>query len=270
MNELISIICTVKNGEKTLPDTIDSVLFQTYRNIEFIIIDDGSSDGTKAIIESYAKEDSRIKPFYSPGMGRSKALNKAIELSEGQFIANIDADDLMQSQKTEIQVKFFLENPSFFLVSTDFEVVYDNESVDWQKINQNSIEASKVDNKLLIKNNINHSAVMMNKQHLNSVGNYNEEQLTQVDYELWLRAFTQNKEMAIINEKLVAKRIHETQSFENKKRLRYTFNSMKLQLRYILKNSSYVYLLPIPVMVFLFAQLPYSVRSKINKVLNTK
>lgn len=267
MEELISIICTVKNGEETISDTIDSVLNQTYENIEFILVDDGSDDNTKKIIDKYTKDDSRIKPYYSPGMGRSKALNKAIELANGKYIANIDADDLMHPQKTQLQVDFFNDHPDYFLVSTDFEVVYDNDSVKWESVSEKNVGLQKVEKNILIKNNIIHSAVMMNKKQLNEIGNYNEKQATQIDYELWLRAFTNNKKMTIINKKLVAKRIHKAQSFENKKRVMYTLNSMKLQLNYIMKNLKYFYYLPIPFGVFLFAQLPYSTRSKINKIL---
>lgn len=267
MRELISIICTVKNGEETISKTIDSVLTQTYSEFELIIVDDGSSDSTKSIIEKYAENDARIKPYFSPGMGRSKALNKAIELSNGKYIANIDADDLLHPQKTETQVDFFKEHPDTFLVSTDFEVVYNNDWVDWKPMNARALKSQRVNQRILIKNPINHSSVMINKKQLNEIGNYNENQPTQIDYELWLRAFTNDKKMTIIDGKLAAKRIHESQSFENKKRVAYTFNSLKLQLKYVLKNIRYFYYLPLPILVFIFAQLPYSVRRKINNIL---
>ena len=267
MGELISIICTVKDGEKTIEKTIDSILNQTYSNLEIIIVDDGSKDNTKSIIKEYSENDSRIKPYYSSGMGRSQALNKAIKLASGKYIANIDADDLFHPQKTEIQMKFFEKNPDIFLISTDFEVVYGNDSLNWNLVSKENIKPVEVTKSILIKNTIIHSSVMINKEKLNEIGNYNENQLTQVDYELWLRAFNTGNKMVILDEKLVAKRIHESQSYENKKRVLYTFNSMKLQLKYILKNLRYFYYLPIPILVFIFAQLPYSTRSKINKVL---
>jgi len=268
MEELISIICTVKNGEKTISKTVESVLSQTYDNFEFVIVDDGSDDNTKSIIKKYQKHDARIRPYFSPGMGRAEALNKAVELAEGKYIANIDADDLLHPKKTEIQASFFEKNPDIFLVSTDFEVVYGEDLMEWNSVDETRINSQIVTKNILIKNTIIHSSIMMNKKQLNEMGNYNENQTTQIDYELWLRAFSNAKKMAIIEKDLVAKRIHESQSFENKKRVLYTFNSMKLQLKYILKNIRYFYYLPIPILVFIFAQLPYSTRSKINELLN--
>src|SRR5699024_10049883 len=223
----------------------------TYSNLEIIIVDDGSKDNTKSIIKEYSENDSRIKPYYSSGMGRSQALNKAIKLASGKYIANIDADDLFHPQKTEIQMKFFEKNPDIFLISTDFEVVYGNDSLNWNLVSKENIKPVEVTKSILIKNTIIHSSVMINKEKLNEIGNYNENQLTQVDYELWLRAFNTGNKMVILDEKLVAKRIHESQSYENKKRFLYTFNSMKLQLKYIFKNLRYFYYLPIPILVFI-------------------
>src|SRR5699024_5159536 len=149
MGELISIICTVKDGEKTIEKTIDSILNQTYSNLEIIIVDDGSKDNTKSIIKEYSENDSRIKPYYSSGMGRSQALNKAIKLASGKYIANIDADDLFHPQKTEIQMKFFEKNPDIFLISTDFEVVYGNDSLNWNLVSKENIKPVEVTKSIL-------------------------------------------------------------------------------------------------------------------------
>ncbi|XBO89188.1 glycosyltransferase family A protein [Bacillus paranthracis] len=75
----ITVICSVKNGEKTIGTTIESIIKQSFKEWEFIIVDDGSTDNTSQIIESYVQKDSRIKLFVSGGIGRGRALNLAIK-----------------------------------------------------------------------------------------------------------------------------------------------------------------------------------------------
>src|SRR5690625_519263 len=99
----ISIICTVKNGEKTIKETLKSVIDQTLKNWEFIIVDDGSEDNTLNILKTIEKTDARFKIVKTSGIGRGKALNLALHYSKGKYVANIDADDLMHPQKLSIQ-----------------------------------------------------------------------------------------------------------------------------------------------------------------------
>lgn len=264
MEKLVSVICTVKNGETTISETIESVLNQTFKNIELIIIDDGSTDRTKNILERYKSLDDRVKPYYSGGIGRSPALNKAIQLSEGDFIANIDADDLMHPRKIELQVKAFKKKRGYFLIATDSLLIYDANKPLWDN-DVKSVVVADVNQSILIRNRISHPSVMMNKDLLVSLGGYNESRQNMVDYDLWLRAFSNNLKMGILKEKLTAKRIHSNQSFENKKRLSYTFSAMKLQLSFIMKNTIYLYYLPFPIISFVLAQLPFKIRRKISK-----
>lgn len=266
MGNLVSVICTVKNGEATISETIESVLQQTYKNIEFIIIDDGSTDSTKSILEEYKSFDNRVRPFYSGGIGRSPALNKAIELSKGKFIANIDADDLMHPEKLDSQVKAFKKNSDYFLIATETLLFYDDKQPEWAN-NENNEDIQDINKKILIRNMISHPSVMMNKNLLVALDGYNVSRKNMVDYDLWLRAFSNNYKMGIVKSKLTAKRIHSNQSFENKKRLNYTFNAMKLQLDFIIKNKNYVYYLPFPVVSFVLAQLPFKIRRRISKQL---
>lgn len=266
MSELISVICSVKNGENTIAGTISSVINQSYTNWEMIIVDDGSTDKTVDILKYYNKKDDRIKPYFTEGIGRGKALNKAIDLSKGKYIANIDADDLMHPKKLEIQVKFLNKN-DYFLIGTQSILVYNDNKPVWTNNVSENPKLYKVGKNLLIRNEINHSSVLINKKKLIQIGKYNENRKTQFDYDLWLRALLYNMDLVIIREKLTAKRIHSNQSFENKKRLIYTINSSLLQLKYILKSKKYIYLLPIPIISLLLSQLPFKYRRLITKIL---
>lgn len=115
--DLVTIIVTVYNGENTIISTINSILKQTYTNIEIIIIDDYSTDETWKIINNIAKGDSRVKIYKNIVKGRARALNLAIERSSGRYIANIDADDLSHPERIARQVDFLKKNKQFGFVS---------------------------------------------------------------------------------------------------------------------------------------------------------
>lgn len=92
-NPLISIIIPVYNGEKYLAECIDSVINQSYRNIEIIIVNDGSTDRSSQIIEDYAGRDSRIKVLTQPNQGPSAARNSGLDISRGEYVVFTDCDD---------------------------------------------------------------------------------------------------------------------------------------------------------------------------------
>jgi glycosyltransferase involved in cell wall biosynthesis len=102
---LVSIILPVYNGERFVGQTIESALQQTYRNIEIIAIDDGSTDRTLTVIESLAAGDSRIRVIHQPNAGVARARNRGLEESHGEFVAPLDADDLWDPRKIEQQVR---------------------------------------------------------------------------------------------------------------------------------------------------------------------
>ena len=102
---LVSVIIPAYNAETFLAKTLESVLSQTYQNIEILVVDDGSTDTTAEIVKSFAKKDSRISLLQQPNAGVAAARNLAIEKSRGEYIAPIDADDIWYPQNLEKQVK---------------------------------------------------------------------------------------------------------------------------------------------------------------------
>lgn len=105
---LVSILIPVYNAEKYVAETIESAINQTYKNIEIIIVDDGSTDKSWEIIESYReKYPNIIKTYKQVNKGACAARNKAFELSCGQYIQYLDADDLLAPDKIENQIKYF-------------------------------------------------------------------------------------------------------------------------------------------------------------------
>lgn len=103
-NALVSIIMPVYNAKKYLNKCINSVLNQTYKNIEFLIIDDGSTDGSVDIIKKYAKENKKIKAFYSENKGQSAARNFLLKKVNGDYITFVDSDDYIENSFIEILV----------------------------------------------------------------------------------------------------------------------------------------------------------------------
>lgn len=108
-NPLVSVIVPVYNGAEFVGAALESALRQTYRNIEIIVVDDGSSDGTLAILETFSRTDSRVKVVTQANGGVARARNQAIREAAGEFIAPLDADDLWEPTKIERQVLRMLE-----------------------------------------------------------------------------------------------------------------------------------------------------------------
>ncbi len=110
---LVSILVTNYNYGRYLPEAIESALNQTYKNIEVIIVDDGSTDNSREIIESYARNDSRVKYLIKENGGQASALNAAFSLSKGEILALLDADDVFYPRKIAILVEEFRKRPDY-------------------------------------------------------------------------------------------------------------------------------------------------------------
>ena len=127
-NELVSVITPSYNSEKYISQCIQSVISQTYENWQMIIVDDCSKDNTIDVIQEYCNIDERIKLIkLHENSGAAIARNTAIKLSKGRFIAFLDADDIWDSQKLEIQIEYMLKNNIGFCFSA-YEVIDDDGS----------------------------------------------------------------------------------------------------------------------------------------------
>ena len=117
----ISVIMSVYNGEKYLREAIDSILNQTFKDFEFIIINDGSIDKSLEIIQSY--NDDRIKIVNQGNTGLAKALNNGIAISKSDFIARMDADDIAYPERIQKQYEFLLGNPDYIIVGSNAKII---------------------------------------------------------------------------------------------------------------------------------------------------
>ena len=102
---LVSVIMPAYNSEKYIGKSIESVLAQDYEKFELIIVDDGSKDGTKSIVEQYAKNDIRIKLLEQANQGVSAARNKGLDTATGEYVAFLDSDDLWDADNLSVMVQ---------------------------------------------------------------------------------------------------------------------------------------------------------------------
>lgn len=189
MNKKVSIILPTKNGAKNIGKSISSVLNQTYKNIELIIVNDGSTDNTQEIISQCQNNDQRIICINNQvNIGIQKSLNIGIENSTGDYIARIDDDDSWtETEKLQKQVDFMKSNPDFGLVGTGAILIYEKGT----EINRYLLPELDIDirKRILAKNCFVHSAVLIRKSILDQTGLYSEDnsKLHVEDHDLWLR-----------------------------------------------------------------------------------
>lgn len=179
---LVSVVMTVYNSQEFLNIAIDSIFHQTYKNLELIIIDDGSEDHSSTIIKNY--KDPRLKYFYQSNKGLASALNSGINKSSGTYIARMDSDDLSHPDRISKQVTFLERNPEVAILGSSFDIIDVNGCV----IDNSYHLDRNVDLQLefLVRNPFGHGSVMLRKQALDDVGGYDEKEIIE-DYDLWWR-----------------------------------------------------------------------------------
>ncbi|WP_197075758.1 glycosyltransferase family 2 protein [Salinivibrio sp. KP-1] len=147
--DLVSIIMPSYKSEPFITDAIESVIHQSYKNWELIIVDDKSPDNANKIIRSYEKKDDRVKLIaLSDNVGPAAARNKAIDVANGRYIAFLDSDDMWKPQKLERQIAFINDNNAA-LVFSNYELINENGTY-IGKVIESPVKVSYVD---LLKSN---------------------------------------------------------------------------------------------------------------------
>jgi len=181
---LISVIIPVYNGEKTIRKTINSVLNQTYQNLEIIVINDGSLDLTLNVV--YSIKDSRLKVFSYENSGVSTSRNRGIERASGQFISFLDADDIWTPEKLEQQLKALQANPQVSVACS--WVDYIDENGDFFRHGNHITMNGNVYEQMLIQNILeNGSNPLIRRQALINVGKFDQSLKFAEDWDMWLR-----------------------------------------------------------------------------------
>ena len=182
---LISVIMPVYNGEKYLKEAIDSILTQSFTDFEFIIINDGSTDNSKSIIDQY--DDKRIIYIEQDNKGLAKALNLGASYCNGEFIARMDADDISSPDRFMNQYLFFQSHSNISVLSGSFSYIDENGKYLGRTFS--------VTNPFLIKRKllnsgcvVCHPSVMMRRKDFLDVSGYSEIMGNRfTDYHLWVK-----------------------------------------------------------------------------------
>ncbi|MBE9228369.1 glycosyltransferase [Phormidium sp. LEGE 05292] len=181
---IISVVIPVYNGEKTIKETIDSVLNQSFSYLELIIINDGSTDKTLEIVSGI--KDERVKVYSYRNTGLAASRNRGISLAKGEYISFIDADDLWTPDKLESQLQALQENPEA-AVAYSWTNCIDETGKFLGKGSYLSFSGD-VSAKLLLTNFIdNGSNVLIRIDALKKVGNFDESRKSCEDWDMWLR-----------------------------------------------------------------------------------
>lgn len=181
----ISVVMSVYNGEKYLRESIDSILNQTCKNFEFIIINDGSEDNSLDMLLEYQTKDNRLLIVNQSNIGLTRSLNRGIILAVSEYIARQDADDISLPARLEKQLNYMENHPEVAVIGCLGDVFNANGILRTTRDPKYSREGIK--RHLASKNLFMHGSAMMRKSCLAKVGFYREFFRHSQDYDLWLR-----------------------------------------------------------------------------------
>ena len=208
---LVSIIMPAYNAEKYIQESIESVLAQTYQNWELLIVNDASTDNTKAIINNYLS-DPRIKIInHQKNKGLAQTRNTGIEQSTGEYITFLDTDDLWTPAKLERQIEYHRQYPEFPVSHTNYIIFKENGEIRRPlrlRFKPSFTMRGQLYKRLLAENMIGVLTVMIRADILKSFGGFDGTLRSAEDHDLWLRLSKVNIPFGYINESLARYRVH--------------------------------------------------------------
>jgi len=200
----VTVLMSVYNGERYLLDAVDSICSQTFKDFEFLIIDDGSRDDTPNILKSY--DDPRIRVIGQENSGLTKSLRRGMGMASGEYVARMDADDISLPERLHKQVEFLDDHPAVAVCGTWMETIGPDGAPGTQL--EFPVGTDRIKCRLLFDSPLAHPTVMirmsvMRREQLN----YDEEYVYAQDYALWA-AISRKHELANLAEVLCRYRLH--------------------------------------------------------------
>ena len=205
----VSVLMSCYNASRWLHDAIESVLAQTFENFEFILVDDGSTDVTWNIIQTYNDRDKRIVAISKKNTGLTDSLNVGIAQAKGKWIARLDADDLCESTRLEEQVNFIHNHPEVVLLGSGF-VEIDEQGRVIKKHLYPSRHNKLVQHLMHLRRFFPHSSAFFRREIMQDSGCYNSLFRKTQDWDLWFRLAERGK-IACLSNCLVRVRKHPEQ-----------------------------------------------------------
>lgn len=239
---LVSVVMSVYNGEKYLREAIDSILNQTFTDFEFIIINDGSTDGTLKIIKSY--KDPRIVLISRKNKGLVTSLNEGIEKARGKYIARMDADDVSLPERFEKQVEYLILHEEYAVVGSRIQEIDDSGAPHYRIVLSNELPNNSLELSLFFCNSLAHGTVLIRTDMMRTVGGYSLQHWPAEDYELWGRISKVGR-LAVLDEVLYLYRFNnEGISLSNLEKQAKVAESIRQELLaaglFMLNNKSYL------------------------------
>ena len=202
----VSVVMTVFNSEKYLADAIESILSQTFKDFELIILDDGSTDKSLSIIKKYALTDRRIRILSRKNKGISESANEAIALARGEYIARMDSDDISMPDRLARQLAYLQDNKKCICVSGAIHVIDEKArflTTLFLPERNEDIQALLLEGHCSIAN----PAVMFSMKYFNLVGGYDPTFKVAEDFDLWLK-LGERGELGNLKEPMLKYRLH--------------------------------------------------------------
>jgi len=232
-NPLVSVLMTVFNGEKYILQSINSIIKQTYKNWELVIINDKSTDRTLRIIKSL--KEKRINLInLKKNVGRTKALNIGLKNCKGKYVAIQDSDDLSLKSRLKNQIDVLSKDNKLALVFSWYKAI--DKFGEVKKIFNDNISELEFNYTLPVKNLICHSSVMYRKSLILKLGGYPKNFIYSQEYILWLKILVKYK-IKLIKIFLVFYRYHDMQLSNSKYQQKYIFVENLKILFWSIKNS---------------------------------
>jgi glycosyltransferase involved in cell wall biosynthesis len=183
----VSVVMPVYNGQRYLAASVESILAQTLTDFEFIIVDDGSTDHSLAMLREYAERDGRIRIQSRPNTGISGALNDGLAMARAELIARMDADDVAMPERFERQVAYLDAHPECVALGTSVELI-DPAGLPIG-VHQSNLLHEDIERQLLKGRggSLYHPSAMMRRRAVEQVGKYRPQYNDSEDLDLWLR-----------------------------------------------------------------------------------
>jgi len=202
-NLLVSVVIATYNMGNYLPEAVESVRAQTYRPLEVIIVDDGSTDDTATVIRRW-ENDPGVRYVWQENQGQTVAKNHGISLARGAYVAFLDGDDRWKPYKLEHQMPLFGQNPATGVVYSD--AVFIDEQGHETGRREIAHPHGRVTSRLLEDNFVNFGSAVVSARALEHLGAFDEALPMSIDYDLWLRLSTAY-EFGYVDEPLLEYRI---------------------------------------------------------------
>lgn len=187
---LVSAIIATYNMAEYLPSAVQSALAQTYKNIEVIIVDDGSTDNTQEVAKKLLS-DIRVKYIVQENKGQASAKNRGVYESKGEYIAFLDADDMWVSEKLDLQIPIFSRSKSVGVVYAKLKYIDEKGQELLTILGDYMVFRGKVSNQLFISNFVGFGTAVVKRECFERLGGFKEHIRMGIDYDLWLRFSTQ-------------------------------------------------------------------------------